>query len=91
MECKKDLDDNEIDFTTFILSLSSSVLVALGDMPNPETNETLMDLCLAKETIQIIELVQTKTRGNLTEEERGLLNSVLLDLRFKYVNKIKKK
>ncbi|MBU1534556.1 DUF1844 domain-containing protein [Myxococcota bacterium] len=78
-------DMDKIDFTSFILSLSSSALMGMGEIPNPLTGEIEKDFCAAKETIQIIELLAEKTMGNLTSEERGLLESVLIDLRIKYV------
>ncbi|MBU1219588.1 DUF1844 domain-containing protein [Myxococcota bacterium] len=78
-----------IDFAGFIMSLASQVFIAMGEQENPESGATGTDLCLARDYIQILELLQEKTRGNLTEEERGLLDSILIDIRIKYVSRIK--
>ncbi len=76
----------ELTFSTLILSLSTSVLVSLGELPDPLRNEKKMNLPLAKQTIGIIEMLKEKTKGNLTEEEDRLINNILFDLRLKYVN-----
>jgi len=76
-----------LDFTTFILSLSSSVLMNLGLVANPVTNETEVELPMAKQTIDLIDLIQVKTKGNLTEEEKKLIEDVLYELRLWYVKK----
>ena len=75
----------ELNFSTFILSLSTSVLVHLGELPDPITNERNVSLPLAKQTISIIEILQQKTRGNLTADEERLIEDILFDLRMKYV------
>jgi hypothetical protein len=74
-----------LDFTTFILSLSTSVLVSLGEIPGPD-GEAGLDLPLARQTIDIIGMLRDKTRGNLSGEEERLLEQVLLDLRMKFVH-----
>jgi len=76
----------ELTFSTLILSLSTSVLVSLGELPDPLRNEKKMNLPLAEQTIGIIEMLKEKTKGNLTEEEDRLINNILFDLRLKYVN-----
>lgn len=90
MKCNTDLSDSPIDFSSFIISLSSSVLISLGEIPHPDTNEKTEDVCFAKQTIQILEMLQEKTRGNLTEGEQELIDSILFDLRFKYVQYVNK-
>jgi hypothetical protein len=77
----------QIDFYTFILSLAASAFVHLGDAPHPETSKTEPNLLLAKQTIDILGMLQEKTRGNLTQEEEGFLENLLSDLRLKYVAK----
>jgi hypothetical protein len=79
----------EIDFATLILSLASSVLQHLGEVPDGE-GKTERDLPLAKQTIDLLALLQEKTKGNLDEPEEKLLQSVLYDLRIKYVDASKK-
>jgi hypothetical protein len=75
----------EIDFATFIVSLSSSVLIHLGVVADPMTGQKQMDLPIAKQTIDMLGMLQEKTRGNLTNEESQLLESMLYDLRMRYV------
>ncbi len=75
----------EIDFATFIVSLSSSVLIHLGVVADPMTGQKQKDLPIAKQTIDMLGMLQEKTRGNLTNEESQLLESMLYDLRMRYV------
>ncbi|MCX5817215.1 MAG: DUF1844 domain-containing protein [Proteobacteria bacterium] len=82
--------EDQLTFSTFILSLSTSVLVNLGELPDPLKNEKDINLPLAKQTIGIIEMLMEKTKGNLTEDEDRLIDSMLYDLRMKYVEAAKK-
>ncbi len=75
----------EFGFSTFILSLSTSALVHLGELPDPSTNAKEVNLQLAKQTIGIIEMLKEKTKGNLTKEEENLIDSVLYDVRLKFI------
>lgn len=77
----------EVSFATFVFSLSSSALVHLGEIPEPETNRTLVDLTLAKQIIDTLGMLEEKTRGNLEPDEERLMKSVLYDLRLRYVQK----
>lgn len=79
----------ELTFAGFLVSLSTSVAVHLGLVAEPTTGETRKDLALAKQTIDLLGLLQEKTRGNLTEEEDKLFQSILFDLRLQYVNACK--
>jgi len=79
----------EIDFSTFVFSLSSSVLFHLGLAADPQTGQNQVNLPLAKQTIDIIAMLQKKTAGNLDEEESRLLEGVLYDLRLRYVEATK--
>ncbi len=79
----------EIDFATFILSMGSSALVHLGEVPD-ESGKTGRNLPLAKQTIDLLALLQDKTKGNLDEAESNLLSALLYDLRIKYVDALKK-
>lgn len=74
-----------ITFGTFIISLASSAAFALGEAPHPETGATEKNLPLAKQTIDVLAMLEEKTRGNLTDEERKLLDAVLYDLRLRFV------
>jgi Domain of unknown function (DUF1844) len=75
----------EIDFGTFVMSLASSVLVHLGEISHPESEKSEPNLPLAKQTIDMLGMLQEKTRGNLSNEEQQLLTNLLYDLRMKYV------
>jgi hypothetical protein len=75
----------EIDFTTFILSLSSSAAFHLGIAAHPETGKTEINLPMAKQTIDILGILQDKTRGNLTGAEERLLGEILYNLRIAFV------
>jgi Domain of unknown function (DUF1844) len=76
-----------IDFYTFCLSLGSSAFVHLGDAPHPEGGDARVSLLLAQQTIDILGMLQEKTKGNLTDEEAKFLDNLLLDLRLRYVRK----
>lgn len=74
-----------LDFNTFVLSLSTSALMNMGEVTDPETGKTGRHLALARQTIDLIALLEEKTKGNLTGEEERLLSQVLYDLRMRYV------
>jgi len=80
----------EVTLATFIFSLSSSALVHLGDIPDPEAKDVRVDLPLAKQIIDTLGMLQDKTKGNLTPDEDNLLKSILYDLRLRYVQKSSK-
>jgi len=75
----------DVTFSSFILSMSSSALFHFGELPDPISNEKKKNIPLAKQTIDILGLLQDKTVGNLTEEEASLLENLLYDLRMRYV------
>lgn len=79
----------QLDFGTFVLSMSSSALVQLGEVPEPETGQYMENILAAKQTIDILCLLESKTRGNLTVQEARLLKDMLFELRMKYVQKVK--
>ena len=79
-----------VDFSTFLLSLGHSVLVHLGDAPDPSGNTGEPNLLLARQTIDLIALLSEKTKGNLTGEEERIVEQLLYDLRSRYVNASKK-
>jgi hypothetical protein len=79
----------ELTFTTFLLSLSTSAIVSLGELPDPLKNEQCVNLSLAKQTINIIEILKEKTKGNLSDEEERLIDDMLYDLRLKYISAAK--
>lgn len=77
----------EVTFSTFVLSLSSSALYNLGEIPDPVSQKTETDLPMAKQIIDTIGMLQEKTRGNLESEEERLVKTLLYDLRLRYVQK----
>lgn len=79
----------QLDFGTFVLSLSSSALVHLGEVPDPESGQIMENVMVAKQTIDILCMLESKTRGNLTEQEARLLRDMLFELRMKFVQKAK--
>lgn len=78
-----------IDFVTFVFSLGSSALMHLGDAPHPETGHFVKDLPLAQETIDLLAMLQAKTKGNLTPEEDRFLGGLLYDLRMRFIEAAK--
>lgn len=79
----------EINFATFIISLNASALLNLGAIEDPSTGEKTKNLPMAKQTIDILTMLEEKTRGNLTDEEEKILKNVLYDLRIIYVRETK--
>ena len=77
----------KIDFTTFVLSLNSSVLVNLGFETDPISGGKSVNLPIAKQTIDILAMLEEKTRGNLSENENRLMTHILYELRLLYVKK----
>jgi len=88
---KKDSDSRlpAINFSTFIFSLNSSALVHLGLVEDPASGQKLKNLPVAKQTIDIIGMLEEKTKGNLTDDEEKLLKNLLHDLRIMYVKESK--
>jgi hypothetical protein len=83
----------KLDFATFIISMSHSALIQLGEAPHPDSGAVEADLPLARQTIDLLGVLEEKTRGNLTGDEERLLTGVLYDLRMRCVeqeNKAKK-
>jgi hypothetical protein len=74
-----------MDFTTFVLSLSHSALLHLGDAPHPSDGKSEVDLPMARQTIDLLALIQEKTHGNLTGAEEQMLTQALYDLRLRFV------
>ncbi len=79
----------QLNFATFIFSLNSSALMHLGVIEEPGTGKKIKNLPLAKQTIDILGILEEKTRGNLTSDEDNLLKNILHDLRMMYVREKK--
>jgi hypothetical protein len=80
------MPDPQLSFTAFVLSLASTAAIHFGDLPDPATGERAEpNLDGAAQMIEILTLLDQKTRGNLTAEERQVLEQVLYELRLRYV------
>ncbi len=77
----------EVSFSTFILSLASSALVQLGEVPNPDTGNMEENLEVARHTIDILDMLREKTQNNLDADEQRLIDGILYEVRMKYVIK----
>jgi hypothetical protein len=76
----------DLSFTTFVVSLASSAAIHFGDLPDPTTGQPAeVNLEGAAQMIDILALLEEKTRGNLTLEERQVLDQVLYELRLRFV------
>jgi hypothetical protein len=76
-----------IDFPSYILSYYTQGLVLMGEVPNPYTNKKEEDLEGARHTVDILSMLEEKTKGNLSKEEEQLLEGVLYELRMKFMAK----
>jgi len=75
----------EVNFATFIFSLSSSAFLHFGEIADPASGEKKKNLPMAKHTIDILAMLEEKTRGNLTSDEEQLFKNILYDLRMRYI------
>ena len=75
----------KINFPTFVVSLNASALLHLGAIEDPTSGQKTKNLPMAKQTIDILSMLEQKTAGNLTDEEKNLLKNILYDLRLMYV------
>jgi hypothetical protein len=78
--------DDPASFLSLIMSLASNAAASLGMMPHPVTGETGVDLKTAKHWIDVLGMLEQKTRGNLDPQEDQVLESLLADLRMQYVS-----
>lgn len=79
-----------VDFSGFVLGLGQTAFVHLGEIPEPLTGERRADLDQARHTIDILDLLEEKTRGNLTPEEASLLQGLRSELKLRYVRAVHK-
>ena len=77
----------QVSFSTFILSLASTALVQLGEVPNPESGQIEQNLMMGRHTIDVLDMLHAKTQACLDSEEKQLLDGILYELRMKYVIK----
>ncbi|MDH5508862.1 MAG: DUF1844 domain-containing protein [Nitrospinota bacterium] len=87
---EEELKAPPIDFSTFVLSLASNAVYSLGGFQDPVSGKTSVNLSQAKQAIDILSMIEEKTRGNLNEEEAKLIKHLLYDLRMKFVEATKK-
>lgn len=88
-ERPRTVGEEPVTFSTFVLGLSTQALLHLGEIPNPMTRTLERDLVAAKQVIDILGILREKTRNNLDASEQGLLDSVLYDLRLRYVELVR--
>jgi hypothetical protein len=75
------------EFTTFVITLSTSAMLYLGEIPDPDGNKVEVNLPMAKHSIDLLVMLREKTKGNLTAEEQKLLDQMVYDLRMKFVKR----
>ena len=75
----------KVTFSTFVMSLASSALVHLGEVPNPETGKTERNDELARHTIDVLSMIDEKISHGLSAEESGLMRDILYELRMKFI------
>jgi hypothetical protein len=78
----------EMNFPTFVISMNASALLHLGVIEDPTTGKKEKNLPMAKQTIDLLSMLEEKTKGNLTEDEEGMLKNILYDLRIIYVKEM---
>lgn len=77
----------EVNFESFVISMATQTLVMLGAVPHPETGQSVQNVAAAQQSIDILAVIEQKTRGNLTSSESELLKEVLTSLRLEFVNR----
>ena len=87
-------DDSEktsekIDFSQFVYSLATTTMVHLGEIAEPTTGQKMENIEAARQMIDILSILQEKTKGNLTSDEKKLLEGLLYELHMKFVSKNK--
>jgi len=80
----------DLNFSTFVISLSTQALAHLGEIQNPIDRSMAVDLGAAKQLIDILGILKDKTKGNLDATEAGLLDNMLYDLRLRYVERVRR-
>ena len=78
-------------FSSFLISMATQTLMLLGEIPEPETNQTIVNLEAARQSIDMISILEEKTKGNLTADEAKLMGDMLASLRLAYVKRSREK
>ena len=81
---------SSIDFPTFVLSVASAAMMGMGLAPRPDSGKQEVDLEMARQNIDLLEMIQKKTQNNLTPDENRLLDRVLYEVRTKFLEVSKK-
>ncbi len=84
------MPQEELNFSSFLFGMYTQTLIFLGDIPHPETNQISTHIEAAKQNIDIMGILEEKTKGNLTHDESKLFEEILNTLRLQYVKKISK-
>jgi hypothetical protein len=74
-----------VSFISLILSLNTTALFHLGELPHPETGQKNMDFELARHTIDTLSMLEVKTKGNLEKDEQELMDKVLYELQMRFI------
>lgn len=77
----------KVDFSSFVVSLATQSLVMMGDVPHPETGRHELNLDAARQSIDILAMLEEKTIGNLTPDEKSLISEIVASLRMAFVKK----
>jgi hypothetical protein len=80
--------NSQVDFSSFVVGLATQALVMLGEIPHPETGAKVYNADAARQTIDIIAMLEEKTAGNLSEDEAKLISDVLASVRMAFVGKV---
>lgn len=83
-------EDLDIQFYQLALSLQAAAMQQMGKIANPFSGKIERDLSLAKNSIDMLEMLERKTRGNLNNDEKKLVDHILFELRINYVDELKK-
>jgi hypothetical protein len=81
---------SSIDFPTFVLSVASAAMMGLGLAPRPESNKQEVDLAMARQNIDLLQMIKQKTVNNLSPDEEKLLDRVLYEVQMKFLEASKK-
>jgi Domain of unknown function (DUF1844) len=85
MKSGKEETPAEIDFSTLIYSFATGALISMGLAPDPQTKKVQKNLTMAKQNIEILSMLQSKTRGNLSADEAKFLDNILTEVRLRFV------
>jgi hypothetical protein len=89
--CEEAIRHSEVAFSSFILSLGTSAMLYLGFAEDPTTGKKEVNLPMARHVIDTLAMLKEKTKGNLEEDEEKLIDTMLFDLRLKFVEVCERK